>query len=234
MPTYNKEKLLPYVLYSLTKQKTDFEYQLCIVDDNSTIDPESIIKSYFHNVKYKRLDQHYSFDTMMSFIVDFVPEDTDIIVMQSADVVYMSDNILQTLVDNCLPDQASFCTVANVNKELTEKANNVNNFYGWLKLVNEDWQINPPTIRSGKVAIQNYFFLGAIRKKDMELLDDIKRPWCDIMLHYNMANYGIKAIYPDNIYGAHLWHEPSLVMCQNMDHCNLVCKLRYYFKGRFR
>ena len=87
MPVYKKNYALPAVLYSLSLQKVDFEYQLCVIDDCCPEMPWAIIKTYFPNAKYKRLDQHHSFDMVMGFCFDFVPKETEIIIMMSADVV---------------------------------------------------------------------------------------------------------------------------------------------------
>ncbi len=241
MPVYKKNYALPAVLYSLRLQKVDFEYQLCVIDDCCPEKPWTIIKEYFPNAKYKRLDRHHSFDTVMGFCFDFVPKETEIIIMMSADVVCSNENVLQTLYNNCLPNQAAFATVANASKQLTEACSEIffrladtKEFYNWLSLVNKDWNTTPPQIRSGKTAYQDYFFLGAIRKEDMEVFDNIKKPWCDVMLHYNIANYGIKCFYPENTFGIHLWHEPTLLKCANMDTCNYICKLKKHFTGEWR
>jgi len=95
--TYNNHSVLYNALHSLARQKTNFPIEYCIVDDHSDIDSESIIREFFPDAKYKRLSERTGFEYSQSYCYDLVSPDSDVIVMQAADVIYTADNILEEL-----------------------------------------------------------------------------------------------------------------------------------------
>lgn len=128
--SYNKNRELPNVFYSISRQKTDFEFEVCFLDDCSYDDPEPIYQKYLtvKNKKGIRLKQHIGnraninaftgtpssfFKNSYCMTFDMVDNNSDIVVLQSADVVWTSDDILQKFVDSIRPKEVIICDVQN-------------------------------------------------------------------------------------------------------------------------
>lgn len=232
MATRNKNDMLPNTLYSLAKQKTSFPYEVCVIDDHSDIDPESIIRQFIPDVKYKRLEKQVGFMFSQGLCLDLVSNDVNIIVIQSDDIIYTSDDSLEKLV---APVESKVIALAEV-VDIPIPENLFNSFDNEVNKILNDWQSyikrgpqkiddrvyrNVWTKYSGKGHPSWLFFLGAIRKEDLELLD-FKTNNCDAVISPKMKKLGFKAKYPA-VKGIHQNHPKSLYPCPIEDTCTYYC-----------
>ena len=127
--TYNKNKELPNVFHSLSLQKTDFEYEVCVLDDCSLVDPKSLYDRYLQveHKKYSRLlhhignrgvrsnfKAHSDFTSSYGHTLLMVAEEVEVVVDVSADVLWAQKDILQKLVDSMRPMEIQLCRVVNM------------------------------------------------------------------------------------------------------------------------
>ena len=110
--SYNKNQELPNVFYSISRQKADFEFEVCFVDDCSYEDPKSIYDKFLTipHKKGLRLKQHignlgsahnfkaHKFVNSYGMAYDMTAKESEVIILQSSDVIWTTDNILQELV----------------------------------------------------------------------------------------------------------------------------------------
>ena len=110
--SYEKENELPNVFYSISRQKTNFDFEVCFVDDCSYIDPKSIYDKYLKvpNKKGVRFKQHvgcrgggtnprFGFINSMGYAYKMRDPESKLMILQSSDVMWTQDDILQKLVD---------------------------------------------------------------------------------------------------------------------------------------
>jgi len=128
--TYRKEKVLPNVFHSISRQRTDFEFEVCVLDDCSPIDPKPLFDKYLQvkHKKYVRLLQNIGdfvgranfklwpdFTSSYGYNLLQTSPEAEIVVSQNADVIWTQDNMLQRLVDGMKPGEVQFCRVANMD-----------------------------------------------------------------------------------------------------------------------
>jgi glycosyltransferase involved in cell wall biosynthesis len=226
MATYNKDECLENVLYSLKRQEKNFPFDLCIIDDHSDIDPEPLIGKYFPSVIYKRNKERQGFDVVFGRALELISDNTDIVILQSADVVHIEDYLIEDLIDNVDDKIISMPAVKNGDFP----TNAYKNFEGEISKLKERWEISPPLFRCSPV-YRWYFFLGAIRKIDAEELGLFGKPLCDVVLADALSEKGFKRRWLGHLTGIHSNHKASWWPCQNINSCNLKCKLKDHFFG---
>lgn len=116
MSTYNKSDILYNVLKSISIQKTSFPFYLVVVDDASTCEEkvEDILNFFDIPYKFIQLTINVGFSHALSKCLSLVSEDTDILVLQSADVLYSDENTLETLVKGVSEKTFTLAEVRNV------------------------------------------------------------------------------------------------------------------------
>ncbi len=131
--SYNKNDVLPNVFHSISRQRTDFEFEVCFLDDCSLVDPRSIYDEHLR-VEHKkgvRLHQHIGnrgnqhcfprhpeFTSSYGMTFQMADEQSEVIVVQSADVVWTQDDILQKFVDGMEENHIQICCVKNLQVDL--------------------------------------------------------------------------------------------------------------------
>ena len=230
MATYNKNNELPNTLYSIARQKISFPLEVCIVDDNSDIDPEPIIRKFIPSAKYKRLDKQVSPDVIHSYALDLASKDSDILIRQSSDVIHGSTNTIERLCKGVAKKKICMATVANTDPPL----NMHKKFDKVLPTILKQHRKGKRRSKAGGTTQTSfYFFLGAIRRTEYESLDCTKGPHCDVMLAEELMLKKYIANYPKKLFGFHQPHPKSLIPCSRIDTCDLFCytKKRCLEKG---
>ena len=223
MATFNKNDVLPNVLYSIARQKVSFPFEVCIVDDHSDVDPEPIIRKFLPDAKYKRLDRQRSFDSLAGHILDMVSDDSDILIMQSSDVIYGNIHTIEMLCNGVGKKQVCMADVRNTNPPIDM----YKNFKKHLPLIDQQYQKGTKRSKPNSKGVSKfYFFLGAIRRSDYDSLECTKEPYCDGMLSRNLINSKFIANYSKQVIGFHQQHPMTTIPCSRLHSCVKMCALK--------
>jgi len=232
MATWNKHKYLPNALYSLARQKTSFPFEVCILDDYSDIDPEPIIRQFLPDVKYKRLDKQSGFIfSQGKCLVDLTSPDSDVILIQSDDIIHTQDDSIELICKSVSPKNISLAEV--IDTPISD--NLFKDFDNNIKPILLNWdsykQIEPQeidgimynlnTLYSGEGLSSWLFFLGAISRKDLEFLEFTKNN-CDAVIGPKMKQSKFKVNYPP-VRAIHQRHPKFAYPCPIVDSCTYDC-----------
>lgn len=107
MPTYNSEKIVWLAFESLIRQKTDFDWELLIIEEKQNSICNKLIKQYKNeleaanctNIKYKALDTWIPLSQKYVKFNDIIDEDSKVFVIQAADC-FSNPNRLQVAYEN--------------------------------------------------------------------------------------------------------------------------------------
>jgi hypothetical protein len=218
MATFNKNEFLPNTLYSIARQKVSFPFEVCIVDDHSDVDPEPIIRKFLPDAKYKRLDKRYGFDVVTTQPLSMMSDDSDILIMQSSDVIHTKKDTIETLCNGVGKKQVCMATVYNIDP---------------LPDMYKNFKKHLPLIKMGKIRTSQdtlakfYFFLGAIRRSDYESLKCQKGPYCDVILSHELDKFKFTANHPKDLIGFHQDHPQTTIPCTRLLSCHILCSLKY-------
>jgi len=226
LATYNKNECLPNTLYSISQQKTTFPVEVCVVDDCSDVDPEPIIKKFVPDAKYKRLEKHVGLPYFQSICCELMSEDSDIVIIQSSDVMYLGNSVIQNLCDAVKPGFFSMATVKNIS--VGDKLYQHDILYGdTTKTFIKNWdQVQGIHIYSGKDRPGGdwLLFLGAMTKDDMIKIDFDYR-CCDVIVQQKIKEKGLQPIFLDEVKAVHQKHPPAdLWPCSIVDSCEYWCR----------
>jgi len=227
LATYNKNSCLRNTLYSITRQKTDFPFEVCIVDDVSEEDPLPIIREMFQGSGipyfYEQLPKHVGGQFSQSLCMGLMSPDSTIGIVQSCDVMYVQDDLLQRL---CAPVRPRFFSMAGVKNILIDPeaylyynkvVDGVLSIWDSVKGVNIYSGINRP---GGDWLL----FLGAMTRED--LLKIAFDYWsCDIVIQQKIKEKGLKPVFLDEVKAVHQQHPPAhLWPCSAVDRCEYWCR----------
>lgn len=228
--THNKDEALNNVFYSISRQKTSFPFEVVIVDDASE-DITGLMEAGARHLEAKGVPHKVMFlsrnvgcGRSQAFCLDLLSEGVDTIVLQSADVLYASDDVLERLCRETAPGRFALAEVRNVlvDPELWRSWDKNLPYYleferqmETLHHINSD----PDQPHSGSYTIQHtifsgpgqprplerfYFFLGAIRKDD--LLETCFAMNCmDKAISNDLHRLGKECVYVDAV-GLHQRH----------------------------
>jgi len=234
---WNKEDQLRNYLFGLGKQETDFEYEVCFVDDHSDTDPYKIIKEFCINeevtYKYKRLDKHSAFNKTQGIGMDLIAEESDIIVLIGADIILTRSDDLQKLVEKVEDKKFTLAEVVDIPiDEDFYKSYDEN-----VKWILDDWeshihQLELPidkrvyerqwTIYTGKNWTSWLLFCGAIKKKDLIDIGFIENS-CDAVVKHKMKEQGLQAILVPEVKAIHQRHLKKVYDCPDIESCSYHC-----------
>jgi glycosyltransferase involved in cell wall biosynthesis len=233
---YNKRDELHNCLYSISKQVVDFPIEYCFVDDCSDEDPLPIIKKFLSNsdVKYKRLSKHVGFIYAQSECFNLMSSDSDIIILQSADVIITRSNCYSIL---CREVKDKIITLSCVVDIPVDKYLWKSNYDETINKITENWEEyitridlnidgntykNCSTLYSGRPECSWLFFCGAIKTKDLIDLGYIEGG-CDAMLHSKMKSmrYGAKLFPLMKV--IHQRHVKKTPLCPIINKCKIHC-----------
>lgn len=231
---YNKNDILPNTLYSIARQKISFPFEVCIVDDCSDIDPALIIKEFILDAKYNRLTEKTGWNDCIRFernLYNIDPK-SDTIVIIHPDVILTQPFIIEELCKNVCSKTIALAEVVDIpiNLELYKNFDiEINNIlsdwnthirYNKRNIDNSSYSIW--TKYSGKDYPSWLFFLGAIKKEDMYLIEYDKNA-CDATINAKMRSLGFKANILDNLKGIHQRHSLKAFPCPIVNTCNIHC-----------
>ncbi len=220
---YNKQDVLAGTIYSIARQLTIYNYELCIVDDCSDEDPKSIVKKYAPDAKYFRYDERQGFDTVYwDNIFKMVAVDSEVIIIQSADVIWSSDSLLNIMIDYVDKNRPVLINTYNSEKIL-EKPNE-ESFFDYCMLNNEE----VPVIRCNQERPM-YPFLMAIMRTDLEKVITGK-PMCDVIFHLALVEQGMTPLYISDPIAIHQPHSATWIPCKQIETCTINCKLKRHFE----
>jgi glycosyltransferase involved in cell wall biosynthesis len=229
MSTYNKNEYLPNTLFSISRQKTSFPFEVCVADDGSTIDPEPIIKQFLPEAKYKRFNKRIGFETILSKALALADPLSDIVIAQSSDVVYLQPFIIEELCKNLKPHSIVMAEVKNVSVSLEM----YKNFDIEVEKIFSNWgscgRVYSGSKRPPSRGYTEYiFFLGSIFKSDLYSLGYDKCD-CDCVVDYNLKLNKFSPIFLDNLKGIHQTHQRNRYPgCSFIKTCKISCRRKGY------
>ena len=217
-------------LYSLSLQRTSFPYEVCVLDVNSTIELEPLVRKYIPNAKYRKInDSKVVFMYSQGICLDLADPLSDVIVIQGNDIIYTQSNNLENLCNGVKPKLVSMAEVLNMDID----ADLYKNFNSEIGKILNNWEIyarrTPPTgdIKpkekkySGPGSNAILFFLGAITRKDLEEAQ-FRKNNCDAVLYPNLARLGVGMCHP-GVKGVHQKHFKIIYPCPIVDECKYNC-----------
>jgi len=225
MSIYNKNDVLPNVLYSLSQQKTTFPFEVCIVDDHSDEDPYPIIEEFLVSkgipVKYQRLDQYEGFMVAYDLVLNMPSEGYNCMVLQSADVIYLEDDIIEQLCNNLSPHFFTMLEVQNlaISKDFYLNFEENKNFV--LQNWNNYTQLRRQLLYYEGVKRETtwFFFLGAILKEDLKENYAV----CDMLFNKNLHENRMVPIFI-NSHAVHQNHRHLQYECPLIKSCGICSR----------
>ena len=231
--TWNKNKYLPNALYSLSRQKTSFPLEVCILDDHSDVDPEPIIRQFLPDVTYKRLDKNVGFMFSQGKCLELASPDSDVILIQSDDIIHTQENSVELLCNAVVHRGPSLAEVVDISVpvDLFEDFDNgvkpiLSNWGRYIKQEVMDIDginYNISTRYSGKGTGSSLFFCGAMSREDLEFLEFTKIN-CDAIIGPKLKdkrnNFVIN--YPP-VRAIHQRHPKSVYHCPIVSTCTYNC-----------
>ena len=225
MSTRNKNDCLANTLYSISVQKASFDIEVCIVDDHSDEDPWAIVKEFIPDARYLRLKEKAPGFQAPNLCMELASPDSNIIILQSCDVIHVNEFVVEELCRGVRPKSICFAEVANI-----EVASDAYQYFdNWSHNVLTHWSDLP--LRISRQALHYWlFFLGAIMRKDLELLD-YRANCCDAIMSPKMKALGFEAFVLTYIKGVHQKHKKILADCHIADKCKYYCDRTNQAKG---
>ena len=231
MATYNKNRYLPNVLTSISKQKTSFPFEVCIVDDFSRVDPEPIIRKHLDpkiELKYKRLTHNVGGRFSRNICLDMADPEADVAIITSCDVIYCQPFLLEELCTNV---ESGIFTMPEI-LDLDVPGNMHEKFNLAMDFVLRKWRkgdYNHATVYAGsrRDDDRHFFFLGAIRIDDLKKIG-YRENSCDHILDDNIKKLGMKPKFLDHVKAIHQHHKFERHPCREINTCkhSAFCKKR--------
>jgi glycosyltransferase involved in cell wall biosynthesis len=227
LATYNKNDCLRNALYSIVQQRAPFDFEVCIVDDVSEEDPLPIIREMFNGSGvtyiYERLEEHVGGQFSQSHCMELMSPDSTMGIVQSCDVMYLQDDLLERLCKPVRPGFFSMAGVKNVSidfdahlhyNKVVEGIESIwdsvrgSNIYSGIERPGGDWLL----------------FLGAMTREDLLRIDFDYR-CCDVVVQQKMREQGLKPVFLDDVRAVHQQHPPAhLWPCSIVDSCEYWCR----------
>lgn len=211
--THQREENLSNVLYSIVKQKTDFDFEIVIVDDASSDGTEEVIEKECHEFIQNKRVKHIKICTRLGYTkpsyIGAAAADGKIIVFQPSDMVPISPNgRLQNRCIQKLVDALDDDTIVTFAKECAVVSFQENDYL-------QNWRENPGGLldlrrkRYATCKEESWFALGAIRWIDYRRLTDFRAPYPDSRLSAELNKDGRDIKFLDDIIAIHFPHKPS-------------------------
>jgi len=212
--THQREYNLGECLYSIVNQKTDFDFEIVIVDDASTDSTEKTVErecaEFIQNkrLKYIKICTRLGY-TKPSYI-GAAAADGEIIIFQPSDMISIkAGGILQ---DQCLQKLVTALDTKTVAA-----------FAGGCRIFNknpEGWRNNPEVMKwwasddfTGKTYANTkgeaWFALGAIRWVDYRAITDFRAPFPDSRVSAKLNQDGREIKFLEDVICVHIPHKSS-------------------------
>ena len=224
LATYNKGECLRNTLSSIVRQETSFPFEVCIVDDVSEKDPLPHIEEILQgkvDFTYKRLGKHVGGQFSQSICTEIMSPDSTVAVIQSCDVMYLQEDVLEEL---CLAIKPGFFSMATVKNIPVDPK--MHSCYTEVDADTLGWdQVQGIDIYSGKDRPSRdwLFFLGGMTREDLFKIDFDYR-CCDVVVQQRMKEQGMRPIFLDHVKAVHQLHPPAHMWpCSIVDRCEYWC-----------
>ena len=206
-------------LYSIVKQKTDFDFEIVIIDDASTDGTEKIIEKECGEFIQNKRVKHIKICTRMGYTkpsyIGAAASDGEYIVFQPSDIIPIWP-------DGGLQDQAIQKLIEALDKDTVATFARECRVFGGNMVGPEGWRENPKILKgmsndlftakahaSSKGAA--WFSLGAIRWTDYRRLTDFRAPYPDSRLSAELNKDGRDLKFLDDIIAVHFPHDRELL-----------------------
>lgn len=230
LTTYNKNDVLPNTLYSISRQKTSFPFEVCIVDDCSKVDPKPIINKFLPKAKYLRLPKNEGFLDAKVHCLDMMSSDTEFVIIHHVGVVPLQDFAYEEIVKYIKHKELVYTEVRNLqlapcthkNYDMVRKQL----LAGWDRRSESSYQ----TYTGAKLPNSWLFYLGGILKEDLDLVK-YRECSCDAGLGPTMKEIGFEANILNYVRSIHQYHPKIILPCHRADTCNFYCSRTGKFRG---
>lgn len=227
---YNKErKVLNNTICSILKQNTDFPFEIIIIDDGSDMEYGNFFESFnlpdHIELKYKKIEK-IGFPFAKCKCLDIVDENSEIIIMQSSDIIFGNKNTLQKLVEGVDEKHYSLAKVRNfkvdkdICKNYDKKIKNI--LKGWSNKPKQDIYCDPGRPKA------LLMFLGAMKKNNLLKYTSWEKNSCDAVIGTQLRKLKSQGKFlpkwVDGAIGVHQEHKKIWYECPIQDTCNFECK----------
>lgn len=219
--TYNRTKLLDHVLFSLTRQ--DFprdEYEVVIVDENSTEDTLGLCKKWKPEIGcrivYIRIDpSKYTYIPIkyhtpaLTNNIGFKASEGEVVVVHGNDVLHLNKDNLRIGYEHAMQNKSVFGIIWECNEEFRSYLST----YYWRSLDNLMKLYNIPGAKTNNIHMTGWYwyllfvkreFVMNIQGVDEEYLRGVYAEDNDFERRLLMA--GTKHYRDPNIHAIHIWH----------------------------
>jgi len=223
LATYNKLECLPNTFYSIKRQETSFPVEVCIVDDRSDFPgPERFVQFFLPDAKYKRLEKHVGTQFSQSKCLELISDDTDIVIIQSCDVMYLQDDLIEKLCEGVTDGKFAMAGVKNVSVPIDYWRDRETG----IQQLNQEYEstqgINIYS-GTGRPSRDWLLFLGAMTVNDAYKIDFDFR-CCDVVVQQRIREEGLQPIFRDDLHAIHQLHPPAHRWpCSIVDSCEYWC-----------
>lgn len=240
---YNSNEDLPNTFYSLSRQKTDFDWEVCFLDDCSWDDPLRFYNEFLtvKNKKGMRLKQHIGnlgqnvnfpnhpwFRPSTAIAFDMVAETSKIVVLLLSDIVLPQDDILQKFHDRMEPKvvQTPWVWTWPVPHDLYK------NFEEGIKPILAD--CDKGALYQSTIPPREYQY-PCLMPFYKETLKEVEMDKCmhEVELSIRMRQRGYTLVKSEDIVAVHQMHggRPNVVACASMNFMNWSpdCPERYMY-----
>ena len=202
--TRNKPSLLQQTLFSITRQRVPFPYEIIVVDDCSpTPETEEICTKKFPGVHYIRIDHSSGYrNPSVARNVAYRKASGKVIIAQSDDVVHHTRDVIERLTTDLRVGDFNIATVYNLAA---------------------DGSIDTGCpVYTGHTYKRPFFFLGSLWRRDLYAIggndEEFIHPgfdddWFGECL---IRGLGLRPNYVTNVVGNHLFHtRPNVAEAYN-------------------
>lgn len=229
---YNKQYCNRNTVYSVLRQKTNFPFEILIINDNSPTDNFSYLSKVKLQdnitLKYKKNKKNLGSNFGHKTALEIMSDDVDIVVTQSSDVMYATDHTLQKLVEGVDDKHYTSGTVANIKVDP--------NLWRYMKkglpnLIKTHWpkMAKPKTkyMYTSKSNPRLYWFLAAIKKEHLINYFTWADNACDVKTKDELIKLKkeekLFCKFIDEAMAIHQSHPQKVHPCPIMDQCPYTC-----------
>ena len=205
---YNKNDSLRNTLTGLMKQKISVPYEICIVDDGSDVNPESIVRECIPDniLKFKRFEKNIGPVKATTEAYKMASKESDILVTMSGDVIILDTDGIEKL---CMGVDEGVFTIG----EIKTLEINFNMYDNWnsevkrLKGIFDDLDTYNHVYCGSLKPNRWFIFLGGFRRGDAER-SKIFESW-DVNYRGNLRKLKYKPVFP-MVKAIHQMHDTIL------------------------
>jgi len=103
--TYDKPESLDIVLSSIIKQKPPFDFEIIVVNDGPSYKTIEVCAKYYEHIKYLATGKEEYGNPAVARNVGYREARGDVILCQCDDVIHISDNVIERLVNELQPGE---------------------------------------------------------------------------------------------------------------------------------